>query len=160
MRHSELKRHTPTFFNRVTRTLYIDTGKDGAPRTIPLDYDGVSAFDDLERLEAIGTFSNSTVRRAFRLACQKLGITGVRPYDLRHSYGTLMYRVTGDLRIVAEMLGHRQQRTTQRYTLGFVPDYMRIAVARFAQASQPGGWEPDPLPPAVERQLRVITGGR
>ena len=51
-------------------------------------------------LGAIGTFSTSTVWRAFARAAARVGIRGVRPYDLRHSYGTALYRVAGGTRLV------------------------------------------------------------
>ena len=47
----------------------------------------VSAFP-LEALGALGPFSMLTVRRAFTHAAEHVGLRGVRPYDLRHSYGT------------------------------------------------------------------------
>ena len=58
---------------------------------------------------------------------------GVRPYDLRHSYGTALYRAGGDTRLVKEVLGHSDTRMTERYTLGHVPEAMRAATARFEE---------------------------
>ena len=60
-----------------------------------------------------------------------MGINGVRPYDLRHSYGTALYRVAGDTRLVKDVLSHTDTRMTERYTLGHVPDAMRLATSRF-----------------------------
>ena len=53
------------------------------------------ALVDLEAAGAIGPFSTSSVRRAFVRAAARLGIHRVRPYDLRHSYGTALYSVAG-----------------------------------------------------------------
>ncbi len=69
------------------------------------------AAADLEAVGAIGPFSTSTVRRAFIRAAERIGIHGVRPYDLRHSYGTALYRVAGDTRLVKDVLGHSDTRT-------------------------------------------------
>ena len=66
-------------------------------------------------------------------AAARLGIHGVRPYDLRHSYGTALYRVAGDTRLVKVVLGHSDTRMTERYTLGHVPEAMRVATARFEE---------------------------
>ena len=82
---------------------------------------------------AIGPFSTSTVWRAFVRAAARIGIRGVRPYDLRHSYGTALYRVAGDTRLVKDVLGHSDTRTTERYTLGHVPEAMRLATSRFEE---------------------------
>ena len=133
MRHSELMRYRPEHWNRVEHTLTVLTGKKGRTRTIPLTEDGEAALHDLEDIGALGSFSTSPVRLAFRRALAKLGLKNIRPYDLRHSYGTAMYKVTGETRIVKELLGHSSTRITERYTLGFVPDYMKLAAKRFGE---------------------------
>lgn len=137
MRPSEIMRYRPEHWNRTDHLLTVLTGKGGRTRTIPLTLDGEAALHDLEALGAIGRYSTSTVHRAFRLALGKLGMQGIRPYDLRHSYGTAMYQVTGDTRIVKELLGHSTTVMTERYTLGHVPVYMQVAATRFQQLSNP-----------------------
>ena len=71
------------------------------------------------------------MRRAFVRAAERIGLRGVRPYDLRHSYGTALYRAAGDTRLVKDVLGHSDSRMTERYTLGHVPEAMRAATAVF-----------------------------
>ena len=51
-----------------------------------------------------------------------------RPYDLRHSFGTLAYLVTGDLRAVAELLQHAELETTKQYTGGAVSERVSRAI--------------------------------
>ena len=58
---------------------------------------------------------------------------GVTRYDLRHSYGTALYRVAGDTRLVKDFLGHSETRMTEPYTLGHVPEAMRLATSRFEE---------------------------
>ena len=77
------------------------------------------------------THLNDLLRRAFKHAAERVGLRGVRPYDLRHSYGTALYRVVGDTRLVKDMLGHSDTRMTERYTLGQVPAAMRAAITQF-----------------------------
>ena len=89
-------RHRPEHWNRSTQTLVVYAGKSGRTRTIPLSAPAAEALADLEAVGAIGPFSTSTVRRGFIRAAARLGIRGVRPYDLRHSYGTALYRVACD----------------------------------------------------------------
>ena len=137
MRPSEIMRYRPEHWNRTNHVLTVLTGKGGRTRTIPLTPEGEAALYDLEALGALGRFSTSTVHRAFRLALGKLGLQGIRPYDLRHSYGTAMYQVTGETRIVKELLGHSTTAITERYTLGYVPVYMQVAAARFQQLTNP-----------------------
>ncbi|MEZ5290151.1 MAG: site-specific integrase [Vicinamibacterales bacterium] len=57
-----------------------------------------------------------------------------RPYDLRHSFGTLVYLETGDIRAAQAMLRHRQASTTDRYTRAGVPRRVEAAVAALDQA--------------------------
>ena len=60
-------------------------------------------------------------------------------YDLRHSYGTALYSVAGDTRLVRDVLGHSDTRMTERYTLGHVPEAMRLATSRLEeQLGAPG----------------------
>ena len=150
-------RYRPEHWNRTTRTLVVYTGKGGRTRTIPLSAPAADALADPEAAAAIRPFSTSTVRRAFIRAAARFGIQGVRPYDLRHSYGTALYRVAGDTRLVKDVLGHSDTRMTERYTLGHVPEAMRMATSRFeehlgapgtpsvARKRAPGGaqsWQP------------------
>ena len=146
MRHSELKRFVPQDWNREQHSLVIRTGKGGRTRTIPLVTEAETALAHLIALDALGPFSNSTVHRAFALACAKLDVRGIRPYDLRHTYGTWMYAAAGDLRIVAELMGHSRTRTTERYTLGYVPDYMRVVTQRFQTMLNPEATPPEEPP--------------
>jgi integrase len=150
MRHSELKRFRPEDWNREQHSLVIRTGKGGLPRTIPLVTEAEAALTELIRVNAVGDFSNSTVRRAFVRACAKVKVDGIRPYDLRHTFGTWLYAAAGDLRIVAEMLGHRRTRTTERYTLGYVPDYMRVVSQRFQALL-------DPAAPAADKPRLTLV---
>ncbi len=133
LRAGELMRYRPEHWNRTAQTLVVCTGKGGRSRTIPLSGPAAEALADLEALGAVGPFSTSTVHRAFVRAAARIGIHGVRPYDLRHSYGTALYRVGGDTRLVKDVLGHSDARMTERYTLGHVPEAMRLATSRFEE---------------------------
>ncbi len=133
LRPSELMRYRPEHWDRTAQTLVVYTGKGGRTRTIPLSAPAAEALADLEAEGAIGPFSTSSVRRAFVRAAARLGIQGVRPYDLRHSYGTALYRVAGDTRLVEDVLGHTDTRMTGRYTLGHVPEAMRLATSRLEE---------------------------
>ena len=153
LRPSELMRYRPEHWNRTTQTLVVYTGKGGRTRTIPLSTPATQALAELEAVGAIGPFSTSTVRRAFIRAAARIGIHGVRPYDLRHSYGTALYRVAGDTRLVKEVLGHSDVRMTERYTLGHVPEAMRVATSRFEkELGTPGA------PPAAQNRAARGAG--
>ena len=58
----------------------------------------------------------------YACVCSKVGLSGKRAYDLRHTFGTEMYRRTHDPLVVQQLMLHRSSETTQRYILGAVPD--------------------------------------
>ena len=143
-------RYRPEHWNRTTQALVVYTGKGGRTRTIPLSAPAAEALADLEAVGTIGPFSTSTLRRAFIRAAARIGIHGVRLYDLRQSYGTALYRVAGDTRLVRDVLGHSDTQMTERYTLGHVPEAMRLATSRFEEHPE----VPDTPPAALKRAAR------
>ena len=62
---------------------------------------------------------------------EKLGLEEVRLHDLRHTVGSLAHMAGLTQKEVAEMLGHRQLRTTERYIHTY-DDQKRIAANRAA----------------------------
>lgn len=51
----------------------------------------------------------------------------IRPYDLRHTYGTAVYRTTGDIRAAQKLLRNKTISVTMRYTLAAVDDLAQAA---------------------------------
>ena len=51
----------------------------------------------------------------------------ITPHKLRSTYGTELYKKTGDIRLVKECLGHDNIQTTIRYYAAFDDDYKRKA---------------------------------
>ena len=82
-----------------------------------------------------------------------------RPYDLRHSFATEMYRRTGDLGAVAEILQHADLSTTQIYTSGAVSERAASAIAKMTQAHKGLAVTPPASPPAKRTHgaIRLIT---
>ena len=78
----------------------------------------------------------------------------MRPYDLRHSYGAALNRLAGDTRLVKDVLGHSDTRMTERYTLGHVPEAMRLATSRFEEHIEVA----DALPAARKRAAHGAAG--
>lgn len=60
----------------------------------------------------------------------------VRPYDLRHSYGTAVYRATNDIRAAQNLLRNKTLAVTMRYTLAAV-DAQAQAASDALERAQP-----------------------
>ena len=67
---------------------------------LPVTRRGLEALARFAELDCWGTFSNASLNKSFQRACEKVGIVGKRAYDLRHTFGTEMYRRTHDPLVV------------------------------------------------------------
>jgi len=112
------------------------------------------AVDALQDFAAAGLFgkpySNSSTGKSWRVGIARAATAAARyaqesgdpswvteleclpprckPYDLRHSFGSEMYRRTGDIRAVSELLQHATLEMTKRYTRGAVSERVTDAV--------------------------------
>lgn len=119
-------------------------------RVLPLTADGVRAFKAMQRTDAWGTFSRSSLRKVFRAACRKVPALApiadrLTPYDLRHSFGTEVYRISGDMRATQVLMGHSSPTLTHRYTLAAVDPRLTEALKGFG---------------AVPGTLRALSRGK
>ena len=103
-------------------------GKRARGQTMPLTSAGLDALRRFDELDCWGPFSTSSAWKSFQRACTKVGLSGLRPYDFRHSFGTAVYSASGDLGATQQLLGHASRTTTDRYTLAAVPERLKIAV--------------------------------
>ena len=56
------------------------------------------------------------IKKAFRGACERAGIEGLRFHDLRHTYATRLAEMSVPLPTIKELLGHSKVMMTERYT--------------------------------------------
>jgi len=90
-------------------------------RTLPLTAEGLAAFKAFHAANAYGPFSTEALNRAFKKGCKAAGLdpATVHLYDLRHSFLTLLYRVTRDLATVGRLGLHAEgSKVTARYAKG------------------------------------------
>jgi len=92
------------------------------PRVVDLRPDfleRLKAKRDEARSEYIVDYNGNPltrIKRSFKMALKRAGIEKkVRPYDLRHMYGTYMAKGGGDIFAIQKLMGHSSIVTTQRY---------------------------------------------
>ena len=117
--HKQIGALTPEDWDRARRQLRVtgrSKGSGARGRLMPLSSTGQAALREFARVKAWGPFHPSNLHKRVTAACHALKVPRFRPYDLRHTHGTLLYEATGDLKTVARLLGHVGTKTTERYT--------------------------------------------
>lgn len=114
-------------------------------------------------------YSTSSVRRIFLTAIRSVEqqlrkekkdptfrLGKIRPYDLRHSFGTEMFRRTRNLELVAELMDHSTTKMTKRYAAGAMTDVLTTATRAFEAGTTKGKRKIDltPTRPAAPRRRR------
>lgn len=130
--HAQLQQIGPEHVNTKAKTVIVPGRKKGAGTAASvrqLTTKGAKAFQMMAKAKAWGPFDRWAFRRAIRAACEAATIDPpIRPYDLRHFFGTELYRRSGDLRAVQILMGHSTPTLTHRYTLGAVDPRVAAAV--------------------------------
>lgn len=117
-------------------------GRGTKPYVIPLSPAATAALVEFDTADAWGRFSwgpmarmwkeawiaATTKRKRIDLRGQCAGLPAPVPYDLRHSFGTEIYRKTGDLKATKELLGHSSIKMTERYMLAAVSERRQRAI--------------------------------
>lgn len=85
---------------------------DMHPGLLPYLEKAVAAANKRDRLFS---FNVNSVGRAIRRVFTLAGLTGLKPYSLRHSFVTYLLRGGADLRTVMDLAGHKRLSTTTRY---------------------------------------------
>src|SRR6185295_184577 len=82
-------------------------GRGTKPYVVPLAPQATEALKEFDALNAWGMFTWAPMARMWKAAATKAKLpAGTVPYDLRHSFGTAIYRSTGDLKVTKELMGH------------------------------------------------------
>ena len=134
-------------FSPGDKGITVDKSKNGRPRSIQINS---TLIDELYKLksrncQSVYVFLNpqtgkpfTTVARAFKAACRRANIEGLRFHDLRHTFATRLIERGADLITVKELLGHSTVRITERYTHPGL-DTKRKAVELLADQSEKKG---------------------
>lgn len=130
-----IERITPHDLHLNKQAVYVKPRRKGAGvagRMLPLSRAGVEAFRLFASLHAYGTFQRKQLQQTFEngIRWAKVSVPeGTRPYDLRHSFLTDVYRRTGDLHAVAELGMHATLEQTARYARAAVSERATKAVS-------------------------------
>jgi len=139
MRHSQVMRLTPNDLwldNHPPLVNVNVAGKGGRTHWKPLTAEGVAAFRLFVEKGAFGQFSQSSLHKSWKLACEDAGVTFFNPYRLRHTWATTLRAGGMDLADVQALIGHTSAKTTERYAMAPPAKLMRaVEVLGRAQAS-------------------------
>lgn len=84
-----------------------------------------------------GGHLNEWWRRPLHRALKMAGLKGkITLHDLRHDFGTRIYRQTGDIRAAKELLGHAQLSTTMRYAHA-LPEHLKEVMEKLWGSGAP-----------------------
>lgn len=106
--------------NLQAGTLRVRAGKGGKARTITLSSALRSALEawraenDAEG-HVLPYRTATRARQRLQAVCRAAGVTYLGAHSLRHTCGTRLAAIAGDLRVAAKHLGHASTTTTQTY---------------------------------------------
>jgi len=118
--------------------IYIGDSKSGRSRNVPVNSQVFETLKGLPQQGEFVFFNSETrghvqdVKTAFKGACRRAGIKGLRFHDLRHTAASWMVEGGVDLVTVSKILGHASIQMTMRYAHP-TPENMRRAVAKLAE---------------------------
>lgn len=124
--------------------ILIEDSKSGRSRKVPMN--GL-VFETLRAMnrEREFVFENpetrtniKDVKTAFKGACRRVEIKGIRFHDLRHTAASRMIETGADLVTVSKILGHATIQMTMRYCHP-TPENMRRAVEKLSEVFKESG---------------------
>lgn len=134
-------------------------GRGAAGAWLPLLPEAWTALEAFKRLGCWGEFSTASARTAMRRAADtvlatvqtslalRAELADVTPYQLRHSFGTMVAGIAQDDRAVQTLLQHADIRTTHRYTSATADPRAAAAIRKVTQGLQSEPKSPQPADP-------------
>jgi len=140
----------------------VDFAKSGKSRKVPMNASVYGTLKTLPRMSAEFIFFNAEtkahvkdIKTAFKAACRRAEIKGVRLHDLRHTAASKMIEAGADLVTVSKILGHSSIQMTMRYAHP-TPENMRLAVSKLGDILGSTRQEVD-IPSEVVTGIRSAT---
>lgn len=133
-RYSELAALEVRDFDAQSQSLWLRHTKAGTPRAVYLEREGVKLISEAtigrSRFEPI--FSRSDNKkwgaahqiRPMQAACKLAGLEPVCFHDLRRTFGSRLARKGVPMAVIAEALGHADERITRKHYAHLAPSYV------------------------------------
>ncbi|MBK7284935.1 MAG: tyrosine-type recombinase/integrase [Sphingomonadales bacterium] len=142
-RYSELAGLEVRDFDRQSQTLWLRETKAGTARAVYLEAEGVRLFDDATVGKAAGDlvlprsdgkrWGRRKQARPLAAACKAAKLEPTGFHDLRRTYGARLALRGVPMAVIAEALGHADERITRKHyahlSKSYVADTVREAVA-------------------------------
>lgn len=142
-RYSELTGLAARDFDRQSQTLWLRETKAGIARAVYLEEEGVRLFDQVTAGKKAGDlifprpdgkrWGPSQQARPIAAACAAAKLEPTGFHDLRRTYGARLALRGVPMAVIAEALGHADERITRRHyahlSKSYVADTVRVAVA-------------------------------
>jgi integrase len=142
-RYGELRHARVKDYDRQSRTVYLVETKNTEQRPAYLDDDGVEMIEQAIAGKKPGEFiflrpdgtqwQRSQQLRRMADAFDRAGIDKTTYHDLRRSYGARLARAGVPMAVIAEAMGHKDERITRKHYAHLAPSYVsetvRAAVA-------------------------------
>jgi excisionase family DNA binding protein len=125
MRRGEILGLRWTQVDLEKRSIRVVQTKSGKDRAIPLNEPLHGVFSALRALDTRTELvfpnpmtgkSYTEVKKSFKAACKRAGISNLRFHDLRHTFASRLVTMGVDIVTVRDLLGHFSVNVTQRYT--------------------------------------------
>ena len=138
MRRSEIVNLQRSNIDIQNRLIILEKTKNNERKTLPMNNTVFEVIKNLpkridtrylfadERGESV---SGNKVSMAFRRACKKAGIEDFSLHDLRHHFASYLTMAGENLRVVQELLGHKDPKMTMRYS-HLSSEHLKQAVER------------------------------
>lgn len=124
VRPAELKRAEPEDFDLEHGVWWIRTAKGGERPPLHLNPEMLAALAAFSEADAWGDYDTSTHAK---LLYEAGWPRGVRPYNVRATFGMELSKRGADLADIQQMMGHKDQKTTRAYYVP--PEQSRLAAA-------------------------------
>lgn len=139
-RYGELRKARVSDFDAQASVLRLTETKSGTPRVAYLEHEGVRLFERacagrrgqelIFQRPGGGKWGASEQARPLEDACNRAGITRATFHDLRRTYGARLALKGVPMAVIAEALGHADERITRKHYAHLSPSYVADTVRR------------------------------